>query len=1701
VSEPRAALERLCALCGIATGYHDIFGRWHEVPQSSLIALLAQFDVDAATPERALAAEIALRAARAREVLPPVLRIAPETAPWRVRARFLEPTAQRLAWRLAFEDGQRHEGEADTGAEAAGEREIEIPVALPPGYHTLELYDPARRRGFLGDALLVAAPERCYLPAALAEGAGVWGPAIQLYALRSERNWGIGDFGDLARCVEQWAARGAGVIGLNPLHALFPHNPAHASPYGPSSRLRLNVLYLDVEAIADFAECDAARERVRSPAFQERLAALRAAALVDYPGVARAKFEILEMLYRHFREQHERRGSARARAFRAFQSAQGESLRRHALCEALQAHFHAADAGVWGWPAWPEAYRDPASPEVARFCAERLERVEYFEYLQWQAELQLAQAAQQCLALGLGVGLYLDLAVSVDRAGSDTWAQRGCFALGARIGAPLDDFNLNGQDWGLPPLRPDRLRAGRYALFVQALREAMRHAGAIRIDHVMGLMRLYWIPPDANALEGAYVHYALDELLAIVALESQRNRCLVVGEDLGTVPDEVRAALGAAGVLSYRLLVFERTADGAFKAPADYPREALVAVSTHDLPTFAGWWAGRDLALRETLGLFPSAALRDAQFARRAEDRPRLLRALEREGLLPAGAAGDAAATAAATPELALAAHRYVARSPARLLMVQLEDVLGVTEQVNLPGTTIEHPNWRRKLPPAPEATAGEARVEAFARALREQRPPPAATRRRGAQAPVPRATYRVQLHRDFTLDDAAAIVPYLARLGVSHLYCSPLLRARPGSHHGYDIVDHREINPELGGREALERLAATLRAHGMGLILDIVPNHMGIGADNPWWMDVLQHGRASPYARFFDIDWAPVDPALADKVLLPVLGDHYGEVLARGELGVVFASGSGRFEVPYHEHRFALDPRESGPLLARAAALLAPDAPLAAREELANHAAAFARLPARDAGERTAAERVRDTQALQTRLAQLAAAHRAATQAIDAAAAQAGAADAAARDALHALLERQAYRLAYWRVASDEINYRRFFDINDLAALRMEEVAVFEATHALTLELCAADLAQGLRIDHPDGLYDPEQYFKRLQRAYAERAGIELPERAHGARPPRPLYVVAEKIAAAHERVPERWPVHGTTGYRFTAVVNGLFVDAGARGRMDRVWQRFVEDATGFEEIAYRARLAIARTALAAELTVLATELLRIARADRRTRDHTFNNLRQALAEVAACLPVYRTYIARRVSAQDRRYIDWAVGRARQRSAAADVSIFDFVRAALLGHALAGASPELAAQVRRFAMKFQQFSAPVAAKGVEDTAFYRYHRLVSLNEVGAEPDTFGIALRAFHGASLDRAAHWPHTLLATSTHDSKRAEDVRQRINVLSEMPAAWRLLLGRWRTLNRARLRRIDDAEAPSRGDQYLLYQTLLGTFTGDAGDEPALAAYRERIERYMLKAAREAKAHTSWINPNEPYEQALAAFVRELLDGTSANPFLEDLRAQARVTARYGALNSVSMTLVKHASPGVPDTYQGTELIDLSLVDPDNRRAVDYAQRNRVLEALERLAAAPPAEMARGLAALAASAEDGRAKLWVAWRALGLRRARPQLFGGASYAPVTVSGERARHVIAFARRAGDEGLIAVAGRFFASLGLAPEAAPLGEAAWGDAAIDASFVPEGALIEDVLAPGGARPCPKTLRVAELLAALPVALLHFRPAADRAHA
>ncbi|MGA9033018.1 MAG: malto-oligosyltrehalose synthase [Sulfuricaulis sp.] len=1665
-------LKELCRLCGVDIEYTDIWGKPHAVPERTLLALLAAMGVDAADETSLRSALKARRWRPWQRMLAPVQVVRAATSPTRIPLVFaVSDAALPFEWKLWTEAGRESGGKTSAmDLELLEQRDIDgdvmaryamiLPESLPCGYHRFEIKCASGNTASLS---LIVAPDACYLPPALAGEGRVWGPAAQLYTLRSRHNWGIGDFTDLRGLLEQCRESGADIIGLNPLHDLFPHNPQHASPYSPSSRQFLNYLYIDVEAIPEFTECESVRQMVAAPEFQTRLQALRAAECVDHGGVAAMKRPVLEELYSYFRRQHVQTGTDSSHAFRAFIEAGGEGLYRHALYEALQEYFHAQDPAVWGWEIWPQAFRDPRSSEVRQFAESHHERVEFFQYLQWHAETQLAAAGHRSLELRLGVGLYQDLAISVDRASAEVWANQSLFVTHATIGAPPDDFNLNGQNWGLPPWNPDALVESAYAPFIATLRANMRHSGGLRIDHVMGLMRLFWVPRDAGTVDGTYVHYPFDDLLGIVALESQRNRCLVIGEDLGTVPDAVRSTLASSGVFTHRLLYFEKDPQGDFKPPGDYPQQALVAVSTHDLPTLSGFWHGDDLSERAALNHFPSEAERDRQVIARAEDRARLLLALDREKLLPEGMTVYPISSPDMTLELMCAVHDYLANTPSKIMLVQLEDVLGQRRQVNFPGTSEERPNWRYKLVLDMEDLAADPRWKKLTNDLRARRLPAPVPVRRQRVLQIPTATYRLQFHRDFTFAQAAALVPYLQRLGISHCYASPYLKARAGSRHGYDIVDHNALNPEIGSAEDYDHFVRTLHDHGLGQIVDIVPNHMGVGGDdNQWWMDVLENGQASAYAGFFDIDWHPPKDDLRGKVLSPVLGDHYGRLLESGEIKLAFEAGQGTFAVRYYSNRFPIDP-QSYPLLlghdlARLERQLGADHPLLS--EFQSLITALRNLPGRgETDEARIKERRRDKEVHKRRLAQMAREHPEILRFIEENVAifNGVRADARSFDLLHNLLDAQAFRLANWRVASDEINYRRFFDINDLAGLRTENPEVFEATHRLIFELIAQEKIDGLRIDHPDGLFDPVQYYDRLNHRIRELvSGVGVAqnsgEPASTAKNPS-IYLVVEKILASHERLPENWQVHGTTGYDFTNLVNGLFVYGPAEREMDRIYRHFAGLQPDFDDLLYECKKLVMRTTLSSELHVLTNYLDRISESDRYTRDFTLTAQHTALFEVVACFPVYRTYVtSEEVTDDDRRNVDSAIAAAKRRSTAADTSIFDFIRRILLLQDLEGRSEGYRRAVVEFVMRFQQYTAPVMAKGLEDTMFYRYNRLLSLNEVGGNGFRFAVSIPAFHIANQERLRRWPHAMLCTSSHDTKRSEDARVRINVLSEIAGEWRIHLSRWSRINRSKKHRLETGWAPSQNDEYLLYQTLLGAWPAAMLDTSQLADLRQRIEAYMLKAIREAKVHTSWINPHHSYEEGVAAFVQALLDIPERNLFLEDFLAFHHRVAHLGRLNSLSQTLISLTSPGVPDIYQGTELWDLSLVDPDNRRPVDYPRRQNMLEELSALATREgKAACAERVRALLDTLEDGKAKLYLTWQALSLRRDKPHWFGQGSYLPLGVDGPRADHLCAFARVYQDQAVVTAAPRWFSKLVSDTQPMPLGKEVWADTWVEA--------------------------------------------------
>ena len=914
----------------------------------------------------------------------------------------------------------------------------------------------------------------------------------------------------------------------------------------------------------------------------------------------------------------------------------------------------------------------------------------------------------------------------------------------------------------------------------------------------------------------------------------------------------------------------------------------------------------------------------------------------------------------------------------------------------------------------------------------------------------VPVSTYRIQLHRGFTFRDLAATVPYLDALGVTDLYLSPVLAARPGSMHGYDICDHGRLNPELGDVADYRSLVATLTDRSMGLVLDFVPNHMGIDPRmNRWWRDVLANGPGSRWARTFDIDWDPLKAETRGKVLLPILGAPYGEVLEGGEL--LLERDGGRIRLRYFDHDLPLNARGL-------AAVIDADAFPPTDPSAAELRAVALRLAGGDRSGEVLAR-------LAALLEGSASVRRHVDARLEALAGRPG--DAASFDPLHEILERQSYRLAYWKTAFHEINYRRFFDINDLAGIRVEDPEVFEATHAFLLELVAGGGITGIRLDHIDGLFDPAGYLERLR----ERVGD--------------LWIVVEKILCEGEVLPSSWPVAGTTGYEFLNDLNGIFVDCRHARPMRRLYRRFTSRTAPFPIVTYVGKRLIMQTSMASELSVLADGLNRISEGDRRSRDFTLESLREALREVIACFPVYRTYVsARGASDTDRRTIDAALALARRRNPAMEPSIFEFVRTVLLPD-----GPERdAAERLTLAMRFQQYTGPVQAKGVEDTAFYRYNVLLSLNEVGGEPERFGRTAEEFHEANLRRRSDWPHSMLATATHDTKRGEDARARLNVLSEIPGEWQSAVSRWARLNASRRVRVDGEWAPDRNEETLYYQSLLAVWPPGEG-AAAAPSLVERLQQYLVKALREAKLRTSWTNPHEAWEGAVTGFVERTLTGGGSRRFLEAFLPFAARVARLGASNSLAQLALKLAAPGIPDVYQGTELWDLSLVDPDNRRPVDYERRRSLLAALDPwLADGAVAGRDGAVAALLADWPDGRIKLYLTARALRLRRTRRDLFLEGDYVPLVCEPAEA---IAFTRRRGEERLVVVAARFPSRKTGEDRPFPTGTAAWKDARVllpdDA---PRGPLVDLFtgrrIAPDGSG----HLALAEALAVLPVAWL-----------
>jgi (1->4)-alpha-D-glucan 1-alpha-D-glucosylmutase len=982
----------------------------------------------------------------------------------------------------------------------------------------------------------------------------------------------------------------------------------------------------------------------------------------------------------------------------------------------------------------------------------------------------------------------------------------------------------------------------------------------------------------------------------------------------------------------------------------------------------------------------------------------------------------------------------------------------------------------------------------------------------------IPVATYRLQFNGEFGFSAAREIVPYLHELGITDIYASPFFKAREGSRHGYDIIDQNSLNPEVGTEAEFDGFINELRQHGMGQILDIVPNHMCIEGKNALWMDLLENGPSSASAVFFDIEWQPVKQELENKVLIPILGEQYGTVLENGELKLAFEEGS--FFIYYYDHRLPVIPKTYSAVLTHRIEELEGNLPTGDHclQELMSIATALKHLPpVTERNLERIAERYREKEIVKRRLGLLYNDCPEIASFIDRNIElfNGTPGEPASFDLLDGLLAQQVYRLSHWRVATEEINYRRFFDINDLGAIRMEDPHVFRTTHRLIFDLVRERKVTGLRVDHADGLYNPSEYFRRLQGgcflqaclgalAGETQAGDEQEEletriwsNYHDILAVNPqfksFFIIGEKILLKGEKLPDEWPIFSDTGYVFVNLVNGLFVDTGNARAFDAIYSRFTKLHMNFPEVVYEKKKLVMQVSMSSEINTLGHYLNRISEMNRHTRDFTLNSLIKALVEVIAFFPVYRTYITGRdVTDRDRQYVEYAVSKANRKNPALSASIFDFIRDVLLLVFPGNLQEEDKKDWLDFAMRFQQITGPVMAKGAEDTAFYVYNRLVSLNEVGGSPERFGTTLEAFHGQNIERSRSRPQAMLATSTHDTKRSEDVRARINVLSEDPYRWREALRRWSRINRKNKMSLDGQPVPDRNEEFLFYQTLVGAWPFCAPEDAEFETFRQRTKAYMLKAIREAKVNTSWISPNAMYEDAVMFFIDAVLRDSPANLFLADIGEFQKLTASCGMFNSLGQTLLKIASPGFPDFYQGSELWDLSLVDPDNRRSVDFTRRAALLAELqEKEAAVGQLALARELAA---ARSDGRIKLYVIYRALNFRRGNRALFDAGRYLPLETVGERHNHVCAFERIVNHQSVVVVAPLFCTRLPLAESGLPVGRGVWGDTVVILPFEEGGNRFRNIFTGEMLKlECREgrcMLTLADILSGFPVALL-----------
>lgn len=1352
--------------------------------------------------------------------------------------------------------------------------EFNIPLNFELGYYTFKIF---HKQNF--SCKLIVVPEKCFVPEAILKNKKIFGPKINLSRINLK---GEDKFPNIKSIIKTLSDYGVDILSLDSINQIFI-TENETLPHMPSCRLFFDIFSLNIEDIMKFIEDKELQVKFLSQEFQKQYEELEKKDL-EYKELLDIKFKKYKLLYESFKENHIKNNTSKAKMFYNYVAKLGMGLHKLALFEALQDSLSSESDKYKNWNEWPEIYKE-SSEEILKFEKTNNELIEFYKFLQWQADIQFKALGQVSYEKKLGIGVYTDFKFCIDKNAAEIWAYRDYFSDNTAIKIQTED---ELEEVNCPALLPQKLIESAYSYFIDLIRPNMLYSGALKLQNIEYILQPEWM--ITNESEKIFkAEYPVEDLLGIIALESQRNKCMITA-NIDSLNDNNKELLN-------KLKIFE---------------EKIFEIK-------------------------------------------------------------------------------------------EIEDYSQLNE-------------YFEKL----EKTYTKLNLDYNIRTAR-----------------IPNSTYRLQFNKDFSFNDAKEIIPYLKKLGISHIYSSPLLSPRKGSPHGYDVIGYDKINQEAGTFEEFNSFVETLHANSMGLIFDVVPNHMGICKENVWWMDVLENGQSSQYAHYFDIDWNPIKKELQRKVLLPVLGDHYGKVLANGQINFSLDVNIGKLFANYYEHKFPLDPSSYPAILEHRIEVLKTRLGSSNKDfqEYLSINTVFRNLPIYTTKYEKIDERIREKSLAFERLASICSQNYLIKAFIEENLIefQCSPDNTIPLERVHNLLEKQPYRLAFWRVSADEINYRRFFDINDLAAICVEHPDVFANTHSLILELIEHKKIDGLRIDHPDGLLEPADYFKTLQSEIAKKNGVDFDANKNEllCSEKLPFYIIAEKILGTTEQIPQNWAIHGSVGYDFLNQVNELFVKFDNKKIFTDFYYRFIQKEINFSETAIECKKLIMNTSLAAELNVLSNYLNQISEMYLFSRDYTLNSLRTALIELIACFPVYRTYISsNEIDLKSQDYIKWAISLAKKRSLTTDVLIFDFIQRILLLEIEEDINSKRYKDVLNFTLKFQQYTGPLMAKGFEDTSFYRYNRLISLNEVGSDPNSFGVSVDDFHEQNLYRMDFIPNTMLTTSTHDTKRSEDVRSRINAISEFPIEWKKLVRKLHLINKNN----DDSENViniGKNDEYLIYQSLVGIWDIEKFNDKNIKSLSSRLENYILKAVREAKTNTSWLNVNSEYEQAVSNFIRQIFEYPKGHIFWKTFLPFQNSISNVGYLNSISQCVLKFTSPGVPDIYQGNEIFKFSLVDPDNRRPVNYSKANECFKTIQPLINFnPETDNIELFKQILLPLNSGAIKLFYTTTILNLRNQNPSLFKLGTYIPLNITGKNASHFIAFARLLENQALMVIVPRLISNL-----------------------------------------------------------------------